>query len=145
MDRVYFFYKIERLFYKTHLTIFAVFIRALMRIVFTCDIPYKANIGKGTIFPHDALGVVIHPDAIIGENCQISQGVTIGGRNNLNVLPKIGNNVLIGVNAIVLGDIIIGDNSIIGAGSIVIKDVAPNTVVAGNPAKEIRKIVGDKK
>ena len=111
-----------------------------MRIIFACDIPYKACIGKGTKFPHDGLGVVIHPLCKIGTNCQINQGVTIGGRNNLEILPVIGDNVLIGANATVLGNITIGNNSIIGAGSVVLKDVPENTIVAGNPARQISKL-----
>lgn len=139
MDRVYSCYHMAHKLYKMHLTPLAVLIRAFMRVIFACDIPYKATIGKGTCFPHDALGIVIHPDAIIGTNCNINQGVTIGGRSDLTTLPRIGNNVIIGANATVLGDIVIGDNATIGAGAVVIHDVPENTVVAGVPAKEIKK------
>lgn len=54
--------------------------------------------------------------------------------------PTIGNNVIIGANATIIGGISIGDNSIIGAGAVVVKDVQQNTIVAGNPAKIIRKV-----
>lgn len=107
------------------------------RIIFSCDIPYKVKIGKGTIFLHSGLGVVIHENAKIGENCRIYQGVTIGGRGKRGT-PIIGNNVFIGANSTIIGNVIIGDNSIIGANSLVIHDVEKNTTVAGNPAKKIR-------
>ena len=97
------------------------------------------TIGKGTRFPHDALGIVIHPDAIIGTNCTVNQGVTIGGRSEIPILPRIGNNIIIGANATVLGNIIVGDNATIGAGAVVIHDVPENAVVVGVPAKEIKK------
>ncbi len=142
MDRVYKFYKTERFFYRIRMLPIAVLIRALMRIVFAFDIPYRAEIGDNTRFPHDALGVVIHPDAKIGENCHINQNITIGGKSNLEVLPVIGNNVTLGAGSIVLGNIVVGNNATVGAGAVVVKDVPDNATVAGVPAVII-KIDGD--
>ncbi len=138
MDKIYFFYSLERWFYLHRLTIIAVLIRVFIRIVFSADIPYKLKIGKGTIMPHDALGSLFHPDVVIGKDCVILHGVTIGGRSGYKDLPIINDNVLIGAHSIILGPITIGENSVIGAGSVVVKDVPANCIVAGNPAKIIK-------
>lgn len=139
MDRIYSLYSLERFLFKRNLTIISILIRGIIRIIFSCDIPYKATIGRGTTFPHDALGVIIHPNSVIGENCKILQGVSIGGRSGYTDVPVIGNNVTIGANAVILGPIQVGDNSVIGAGSVVIHDIPKNCTVAGVPAKIIKK------
>lgn len=138
MDKIYFFYSIERWLYKHHLTLLAIIVRAFIRIIFSADVPYQLEIGKGTKHPHDALGSLYHPYAKIGKNCIIRQGVTVGGRAGRKDLPIIGDYVDIGCHAQILGPIKIGDHAVIGAGAIVIKDVPPYAVVAGNPAKIIR-------
>ena len=78
----------------------------------------------------------------IGNNFSCRQCTTIGnkidGRNDL--IPTIGDDVSIGANVVVLGDVRIGNNVVIGAGSVVVKDVPSNVIVAGNPAKIIKKI-----
>jgi len=97
---------------------------------------------KGTNFKHP-IGIVIHPDVEIGNNCTIFQNVTIGyGKYNEETrrnVPKIGNNVRIYANAIIIGGITIGDNVKIGAGSVVINDIPDNVTVVGNPATIINK------
>ena len=77
----------------------------------------------------------------IGENFQFRNGLTIGNKANDNSLvPIIGNNVTVGANVVIIGDIQIGDNVIVGAGAVVVKDVPDNSIVAGNPAKVIKTI-----
>lgn len=136
---IYKFYKIERFFYNIKLVPLAFVIRIFMRIIFSCDISYKIEMGNNVSFPHCALGVLIHPKVKIGSNCMILHNVTIGGRSGKKQLPVIEDNVLIGAGAIIIGDVRIGCNSVIGAGSVVIKDVPANSVVAGNPARIIKK------
>jgi serine O-acetyltransferase len=134
--KIYQYYKIANSLYKKKHRFLAKLIYIFMRVVFSCDIPYTSKIGEGTQFPHFALGVVINPDAIIGKGCHINQHVTIGGRSGQNP-PRIGNNVLIGANALILGDISIGDNAQIGAGAVVVKSVPKGAIVVGNPARII--------
>jgi len=138
MERLYSTYKIEHWCYTHHLKFFAAIIRVLMRLCFSSDIHPGVIIGKNCSFPHDGLGLLIaNPTIRIGDNCTILHGVTFGGRGSHKGRPIIGNNVLIGCHAIVLGPVHIGDNAVIGAGSVVIHDVPENTIVAGNPAKII--------
>ena len=132
-----YYYKANRHFKKGHLRR-ARMIYKFMRVFFACDINYSCKIGKNVQFPHYGLGVVISPDAIIGDDCKISQGVTIGGRSGITKCPVIGNNVLIGANAIIIGDVTVGNNVQIGAGSVVVKSIPDNCVVVGNPARIIK-------
>ncbi len=98
------------------------------------SISYSTVIGSAVNFYHP-YATIINADRI-GDNIQIVHCTTIGATSSGR--PKLGNNVTIGANATVIGDISIGDNVIIGAGSVVVKDVPDNCVVAGNPAKIIR-------
>jgi serine O-acetyltransferase len=91
--------------------------------------------------------VAFHPFATvinakkIGKNFTFRNGLTIGNKNNDNtLLPSIGNNVEVGANVVIIGDIEIGDNVIIGAGAVVVKSVPSNVVVAGNPARIIKTL-----
>ena len=111
-----------------------------LRTVYACDIMPTTEIGEGTRFPHNGLGVVINQDAVIGKNCVIGKGVVIGGRNGFYVVPHIGDNVEIGANSVLIGPITVGEGSIIGAGSVVTHDVEPYVVVVGNPARVIRRL-----
>lgn len=139
-SKIYTLYKLSNKSYNMNLMIFAKFIHIFMRVIFACDIPYSAKIGKGASFPHYGLGIVISPDAIVGENCHINQGVTIGGRSGIMQVPKIGDNVLIGANAIIIGPVIVGNNVQIGAGSVVVDSIPDNCVAVGVPAKVIKRL-----
>ena len=100
-------------------------------VVTGADIPLNSLIGGGLMIPHPN-GIVIHPEAKIGNNCIIFQQVTIGkGRGGV---PTIGHNVSIGAGAKVLGKITIGDNVVIGANSVVTKSIPCNVIVKGIPA-----------
>ncbi len=103
-----------------------------LRVLYSCDIPRHAQIANSVKFEHRGLGVVIHPDAVIGENCFIQHHVTIGVNKGLTGTPKIGKNVFIGPYAMLLGDITIGDNAVIGAGSIVMKNIEPDSTYTGD-------------
>jgi len=122
--------------YKHKLKFLAKLIMKFGRVIYSADIPYTCTIGKGVVFAHNGLGVVVHDNAIIGDNCKIQQGVTIGGRNNRG-FPKIESGVEIGANALVLGGITLGENAVIGAGAIIIKDVPPGATMVGVLAREV--------
>jgi serine O-acetyltransferase len=111
------------------------------RFLTGADIHPGATVGKGFFIDH-AIGVVIGETSVIGDNVSIFQGVTLGGvssERDKKRHPTIGNNVVIGAHAVVLGDILIGDNTRIGAGSVVIKDVPPNSTVVGIPGRVVRR------
>lgn len=108
-----------------------------IRVIYSCDIPFGTNIGKGVLFKHNGLGVVIHPKSIIGDYTQIYQNVSIAGRNGRGA-PTIGKNVFIGAGACVLGGVVIGENVTIGANSVVIHDIPDNAVVVGVPGKVVK-------
>ena len=98
-----------------------------------------ATIGKRLVIDHGE-GVVIGETAEIGDDCLIYQGVTLGGtgKHTGKRHPTVGNNVLIGAGAKVLGPINIGDNSRIAAGAVVLKDVPANSTAVGVPARIAR-------
>lgn len=95
----------EHWLYNHHLNVIAQMLRGLVRIIFSADVPPQMQIGKGTVFPHDALGCVFHPDVKIGKNCKILHGVTMGGRAGHKGLPIIGDNVVIGTHAQLIGNV----------------------------------------
>lgn len=114
------------------------FIKYFMRLLFSCDIPYTANIHQTVKFPHHGLGVVIGHDTIVGENTKILQNVTIGGRNGVRANPIIGKNVIIGAGACIIGNVTIGDNAKIGANAVVVNDVPKGCTAVGVPARIIK-------
>jgi len=95
----------------------------------------SCSIGKGLFIQHGFSTIVM---ADLGDNCWINQQVTIGYKDKSG-RPKIGNNVRITAGAKVLGNITIGDNVTVGANSVVVKDVPPNCVVVGIPARIIKR------
>lgn len=108
------------------------------------DISYRTKIGKGLYIGH-AGGIVIHGDAVIGENFTLSQGVTIGilNRGRAAGIPNIGNNVFVGPGAVILGGISVGDDALIGTNSVVHFNVPASSVVAA-PASQVVSQKGSK-
>ena len=110
----------------------------LQYLLFNSSVPGSCTLMKGTKFAYGGIGGVIHARAVVGRNCMIGQGVTIGGKSGWYEVPVIGDNVEIHAGARVLGPVKIGDNVIIGANAVVVKDVPDNCVVAGVPARIIK-------
>jgi serine O-acetyltransferase len=129
-------YRIAHFFYKTHLFFIARLISQFSRHMTGIEIHPGAQIGRGFFIDH-GMGVVIGETAVIGDNVLLYQQVTLGGTGleKGKRHPTIGNNVVIGAGAKVLGNITVGDNSYIGANAVVIKDVPPNSTVVGVPGR----------
>ncbi len=105
---------------------------------FDVDIHPAATMGRGVMLDH-ASGITIGETAVVGDNCSLLHGVTLGGTGKEvgDRHPKIGKGVLLSVGAKVLGNITIGDESKVAAGSVVLKDVPAQCTVAGVPAKQV--------
>jgi len=102
------------------------------RMKYQIQIPHQTPIGYGLFISHGG-PVVINPDVVIGNNCNLSQFTTIGSNSDKGAV--IGDNVYIGPNVCIVEDVKIGNNVTIGAGSVVTKDIPDNATAAGNYAK----------
>ena len=124
-----------------HIPVLPRFISVLSRFWSGIEIHPGARIGKGFFIDHGS-GVVIGETAEIGDNCVMFHGVTLGGTGHYQDKrhPTVGNNVLIGAHATLLGPIMVGDNVKIGATSVIInRDVPPNCTVVGAPGKIVKR------
>ncbi len=130
------FHRIAHALFKMHIPFFPRWLSQVGRFFTGIEIHPGAEIGKGFFIDH-GMGVVIGETAVIGDNVLMYQGVTLGGTGLTKGKrhPTIGNNVVIGAGAKVLGDIRIGDNSYIGSNAVVIKDIPPNSTVVGVPGR----------
>jgi len=114
------------------------FMTMIMRILYNCSLPSKATIGPGIILLHTG-AIYIHPATVIGSNCVIGAQVVIGqSRMDDTRVPKIGNNVFIGAGAKIVGPLTVGDNTVIGANAVVLKDTPKYSTMVGIPAKAIK-------
>lgn len=135
-----FLYRIGHIFYTIHLYFIARLFSQLGRLLTGIEIHPGAKIGKGLIIDH-GIGVVIGETAIIGDDCLLYHGVTLGanGKDKNKRHPTIKNRVMIGANATLLGNITIGNNVQIGANCLVNFDVEDNLVVYGQKANKHSK------
>jgi serine O-acetyltransferase len=117
---------------------FALYLQSQSSRVFGVDIHPAARIGSGIMLDH-ATGIVIGETAEVGDMSSLLHGVTLGGsgKEGGDRHPKVGRHVMIGAGAKILGNIKVGHCARIAAGSVVLKDVPPNTTVAGVPAKVV--------
>ena len=109
-----------------------------LRFRFSVDVPASTAVGSGLYMNHPD-GIVVHSEAVIGRNCNLSQGVTLGeanrGRNA--GFPVLGDGVYVGPGAKIVGAVRVGDNAAIGANCVVTHDVPENAVVVGVPGRVI--------
>ena len=110
----------------------------LIEITTGISIPASAKIGHSFYIGHFG-GIILNANTVIGNNCNISQGVTIGvsGQGEKRGVPVIGDNVYVGANSVIAGKIQIGNNVIVGACSLVTTNVEDNAVMIGVPASKI--------
>ncbi|MDP3041602.1 MAG: serine O-acetyltransferase EpsC [Candidatus Omnitrophota bacterium] len=130
------YHRIAHFFYRLKLFFLARALSQIARFFTGIEIHPGAIIGKRFFIDH-GLGVVIGETAIVGDDVLLYQGATLGGTGIVQGKrhPTVGNNVVIGAGAKVLGNIVIGDNAYIGANAVVIKDVPPNSTVIGVPGR----------
>lgn len=110
----------------------------MAEMLFGVTIGVSAKIGKRLVIEHSG-AIVIHGNAVIGDDCVIRQGVTIGNRrlNEPFAAPSLGHRVNVGAGAKILGAVQIGDDAEIGANAVVLQNVPPNSIAVGIPARII--------
>ena len=133
-------YRVSHALYTRGFTLSARTVSQLARFFTGIEIHPGATIGKGLVIDH-GMGIVIGETTEIGDNCTLYQGVTLGGtgKDVGKRHPTIGNNVLVGAGAKVLGPIVIDDNSKVAANAVVLKPIAKNSTAVGIPARVVRQ------
>jgi serine O-acetyltransferase len=132
------FHRIAHTLFKWHIPFLPRYISHISRFLTGIEIHPGATIGEGFFIDH-GMGVVIGETSVIGDNVTLYQGVTLGGTSHLRAKrhPTLGNNVVVGVGAQLIGDITIGDNTKVGAGSVVVSSVPANATVVGVPGRVV--------
>lgn len=131
------FHPVAQLLWKYELRALARFWANIGRILTGIEIHPQAQIGKNLFIDH-GMAVVIGQTAVIGDDCTIFHGVTLGGKGAAEKRhATVGDRVMIGAGAHLIGPIVVGNDAKIGAGAVVVKDVAAGATVVGNPARAI--------
>jgi putative colanic acid biosynthesis acetyltransferase WcaB len=122
---------------------YLIFYRVFIQWLFTLEIPWNIKAGKNLSIYHGE-SLVINNKVVIGENCTLRHCTTLGTKQNhdgtISDAPVIGNNVDIGSNSCIIGNIKIGNNVKVGCGSVVIRNVSSDCIVVGNPAVEKKNV-----
>ena len=134
--------KIQPIFIRAPLSILYRSLFRKIRNSYGIELPYSAQLGRRVVIEHQSC-IVIHGDCVIGDDCIIRQGVTMGNRylDRPFDAPKLGKRVNVGAGAKLFGNITIGDDVNIGANAVVLSDIPPGKTAVGIPAK----ILGSKK
>ncbi len=133
-------YRLSHKLYQKKLFTVARIVSQVARFFTGIEIHPGAKIGKGLFIDH-GMGVVIGETTEIGDNCLIYQGVTLGGtgKEHGKRHPTLGNNVMVGAGAKVLGPFKVGDNAKIASNAVVLTEVPPNTTAVGVPARVVKR------
>ncbi len=134
------YYRVANWFFRHNMKFIARHVSQTAKFFTGIEIHPGATIGKGLFIDHGT-GVVIGETAEIGDNCTIYQGVTLGGtgKDTGKRHPTLGNNVMVGAGAKVLGPFKVGDNSKIAANAVVLSEVEPNSTCVGVPARIVKR------
>jgi serine O-acetyltransferase len=113
------------------------------RNIYKIKLPYTASIGRRLRIEHQGV-IVVHTRAVIGDDCRLHQGVTLGAHERDGVLgiPSLGDRVYVGANASIIGGVRVGDGAKIGAGAVVVNDGPPGATVVGVPARVLSRGTG---
>lgn len=132
-------YRLAHALLKRGMPTMARIVSQTARLFTGIEIHPGARIGKGLFIDH-GMGVVIGETTIIGDNCTLYQGVTLGGtgKDRGKRHPTLGNNVTVGAGAKVLGPFKVGDNAKIAAGAVVLTEIPPNATAVGVPARVVK-------
>jgi serine O-acetyltransferase len=131
-------HRLAHVLWKLKRRILARMLSNWVRFVTGIEIHPGATIGRRFVIDH-GMGVVIGETTVIGDDVLIYHGVTLGGKENIRTKrhPTIGNNVMIGAESILLGNITVGDNVQIGAGSVITRDVPSDSVLVGGRLRKL--------
>ncbi len=134
------FHRFAHMLYRWGLRFIPRLISQISRFFTKIEIHPGATIGKGLLIDHGC-GVVIGETTIIGDDCTIYQGVTLGGtgKDTGKRHPTLGNNVMVGSGAKILGPFVVGDNSKIAANAVVLREVEPDSTCVGVPARVVKR------
>ncbi|PTO51481.1 serine acetyltransferase [Vibrio splendidus] len=113
----------------------------IIRVIYSSDISLKAKLGKGLVIIHGH-DIVIGADVVLGNNCKIFNGVTLGNKDisltSKGNQPNVGDNVTLSTGSKVLGNVFISNNVVIGANSVVLKNCEAHSTYVGIPARKVR-------
>lgn len=135
-----FWYRLAHWFYRHHCFFLARLVSQLTRFFTGIEIHPGAVIGRGLMIDHGS-GVVIGETTVIGDDCTLYQGVTLGGtgKEHGKRHPTLGNNVMVGSGAKILGPFKVGDNSKIASNAVVLNEIPPDSTAVGVPARIVRR------
>jgi serine O-acetyltransferase len=128
----YWIWKAAHYLSKYHIPLLPFMLQQILRIFLSCCLPYKTRMGRNVHFAHNGLGTVVHPDCVIGDDVMIYTGVTLGA-------SQVGNRVQIFTGAKVIKMVKIGSNVKIGANAVVLCDLPDNCTAVGVPARIIKR------